>query len=122
MLPGSRATELTSDRRYLAALSIGGATAISLMSGCLTFPFTEDDSNPNLEVSGDVPFQVQLVGPETDKRLFSGPEVTLVGSIQETRTGGYRLSINVSERAIEEFEEVVQSAGVAETLIQFEIV
>jgi hypothetical protein len=93
-----------------------------LVSGCTAFSFTENESNPDLEVSDDVPFQVKLVGPETDKELFSGSDVTSVGSIQESRAGGYTLPIKLSESTTREIEEIFESAAVAENPDQFEIV
>lgn len=101
-------------------LSVSGATTLTLVSGCVTF--TENEPAPDVDVSGDVPYHVQLVGPEVDNRLFSGPDVTSVTSIQETRTGDYRLPITVSERTTGEIKDIFQSVGVAENPDHFEII
>jgi hypothetical protein len=105
-----------------AILRVGGATTLMVLSGCAGLPVTKDESNPDLDVSSDVPFHVQLVGPETDERLFSGPDVTSVGSVRETRSGEYGLPITASESAIGAITDTFQSAGVAENPGQFEIV
>lgn len=93
-------------------LGVSGATALTVLSGCVTF--LEDEPTPDLDVSDDAPYHVQLVGPETDARLFSGHDVRSVAAIQESRTGGYRLPIVVAESAIGEITELFQSVGVAE--------
>jgi hypothetical protein len=103
-------------------LSVSGTTVFTLISGCTAIRLTENDPTPDVDVSDDAPFHVKLVGPETDKQLFSGSDVTSVGSIQEARAGGYTLPIKLSESATREVEEIFQSAAVGENPDQFEIV
>ena len=65
--------------------------------------------------------EMRLVGPETDRTLFTGDDVARVGPVQQHQ-GSHGLPIVLSDDATAAVSETFRSAGVAENREAFEFV
>lgn len=79
-------------------------------------------SEPTAEADGaSATFEMRLVGPDTDRTLFTGDDVARVGEAQRYQTS-YGLPITLDDDATERVGDGVNAAGVVETPDEFEFV
>ncbi|MDS0297690.1 hypothetical protein NDI76_02910 [Halogeometricum sp. S1BR25-6] len=81
----------------------------------------ETDAEPSGTAGAPAAFEMRLVGPETDRVLFTGADVARVGEAQRYQTS-YGLPITLDDDATERIGDDLSAAGVNERPEAFEFV
>jgi len=97
-------------------LVFAGTSALPLISGCSASGLTSTSTHNKDESN----ITVRLTGPETDRSLFESTGVETVGKIQ-AQSGGYALSITLTDKAAIHVRETFRTVGVHESPDRFEI-
>ncbi|MUV58371.1 hypothetical protein SAMN04487947_0638 [Halogeometricum rufum] len=120
-----------------ATLGLFGTTATALLAGCSAAGLETDDDataqsgsrtetdeggTPTADAADPASVEMRLVGPETDRTLFTGAGVSRVGEVQKQRSGGYGLPVVLADATAAEVSEAFRAAGVGEDPDPFEVV
>ena len=108
--------------RRTALGAIATVTTVSV-AGCTSIVGSRDDATASPTQSGtDGSFVARLDGPGTNRLLFDGSDVDSVGAVEESRSGGYQLPVELTASGTSHVTEVFRTEGVAEDPDAFEVV
>lgn len=109
-----------SRRTTLGAIA---TVATGSVAGCTSIVGSRDDATGSPTRAGaDDSFVARLDGPETNRMLFDASDVASVGTVEESRSGGYQLPVELTASGTSHVTEVFRTEGVADDPDAFEVV